>query len=284
MSVIMRGKEVANQIKEEVRQQIEKLKTKHITPRAAIIRVGELQDSIGYERSATRVLSELGIEIEKFHFKEEISEADFIDEFDKINHDADIHGILLLRPIPDHINADEISNRIQPEKDIDGMSPYNIGRVLSPRKDDFVPCTPVAVMKTLAYYNIELQGRNVAVVGHSLVVGRPLSMLLASQNATVALCHIDTKNTEEICKNADIVVSAVGKIGLITKDHIKEGAVVIDVGTSYTSDGKLRGDVDFEEVKDTASYITPVPGGIGAITTTILGERVVTAAKKQSKA
>lgn len=281
MSTVMRGKDVANQIKEEVRQKIADLKTDQITPRAAIIRVGELQDAIGYERSATRVLSELGIDIEKFYFKEDVSH-DFVEEFDKINNDADIHGILLLRPIPDHINADEISNRILPEKDIDGMSPYNIGRVLSPQKHDFVPCTPVAVMRTLAHYNIELKGKNVAIVGHSLVVGRPLSMLLASQNATIALCHIDTKNTKEICKNADIVVSAVGKIGLITKDHIKEGAVVIDVGTSYTSDGKLRGDVAFDEVKERASYITPVPGGIGAITTTILAERVVTAAIKQS--
>lgn len=281
MTVIMRGKDVADQLKDEIQQRVEELKKNNKTPKAAIVRVGDLPDSIGYERSATRVLSGLGIEVDNIHYPEDITEEDFLKEFDKINHDDDVDGILLLRPVPDHIDPDKISDRILPEKDIDGMSPYNIGKVLSPQEGDFVPCTPVAVMKTLNFYDIDLKGKDVAIVGHSLVVGRPLANLLASQNATVTLCHIDTKNTKEICKQADIVITATGVIGLITKDHVKDGAVVVDVGTSYTSDGKLRGDVAFDEVKDLASHITPVPGGIGAITTSILGERVVIAAEKK---
>lgn len=280
MAIIMKGKEVANRIKGEVMQEVKNLESKGITPLAAIVRVGDLSDSVGYERSAVRILKESGINVKTFHFSEEITESEFIREFEKINNDKSIHGILLLRPIPEHINIDKISLLIDPAKDIDGMSPFNIGKVLSPQENDFVPCTPAAVMETLSHYDIELQGKDVAVIGHSLVVGRPLSMLLAAENATIVLCHIHTKNMQEVCKKSDIIVTATGSVGLITKDHVKEGAVVIDVGTTYDENGKLHGDVRFDEVKEKASHITPVPGGIGAITTMILAQRVVIAAKK----
>lgn len=279
MAIIMSGKEVAGCIKDEVNQDLLLLKSNGIFPQVALVRVGERTDSIGYERSAITKFNQMGIDNHSYHFPKEITEAEFISEFQKVNNDNNIHAILLLRPLPPHINEDKISNIINPIKDIDGMSFANIGKVLSPERDDFVPITPVSVMRTLEYYDIDLQGKNAVVIGHSRVVGKPLTMLLADKNATVTICHIHTKNTAEISKNADILISATGKAGLVTKDFVKQGAVVLDVGTSY-KDGRLSGDVDFDNVKDIASYITPVPGGIGAITTSLLSQRVIIAAKR----
>lgn len=278
MATVMSGKEVANHIREELNNDLLELNKKNIFPRAAIVRVGDDSASIGYENAAIKLFNKLGIESQSFHFPGDISEEEFIEEFQKINNNDDIHGILLLRPLPSQIDEEKISYIINPDKDIDGMSPVNIGKVLSPQKGDFVPITPESVMRTLEYYGVELEGKNVVIIGHSRVVGRPLSMLLADKNATVTICHVYTKNTAEICKQADIVISATGVAGLVTKDYVKEGAVVVDVGISYV-DGKLRGDVDYDNVKELASHITPVPGGIGAITTTLLAQRVVTAAK-----
>lgn len=282
MAVIMCGKEVREHIKNEVNEELLKLNNAGIFPRAGLVRVGDRSDSISYENAAIKLFNQLGVESQSFHFPENITEEEFLKEFDKINNDDNIHGILLLRPLPSHIDEEKISYMINPEKDIDGMSPVNIGKVLSPEKDDFVPITPVSVMRTLEYYGIELEGKNVVVIGHSRVVGRPLSMLLADKNATVTICHVYTKNTPEIAKEADIVISATGVAGLVTTDYIKEGAVVVDVGINY-KDGKIVGDVDFENVKEVASYITPVPGGIGAITTTLLAQRIVTAARRLTK-
>ncbi|WP_338469640.1 bifunctional 5,10-methylenetetrahydrofolate dehydrogenase/5,10-methenyltetrahydrofolate cyclohydrolase [Niallia sp. XMNu-256] len=281
MSVVMSGKDVANRIKEGIKQDIQELNANEISPLVAIIRVGDRLDSIGYERSAIKVVNELEIKSQTFHYPEEITEEEFITEFKKIDDRKDIHGILLLRPLPEHIDTEKISMIIHPDKDIDGMSPYNIGKALSPNIGDFIPCTPDAVLKTLEYYDMDVQGKDVVIVGHSLVVGRPLSTLLMDKNATVTVCHLHTKNVIENCKKADILISAAGKAGLITKEHVKEGAIVIDVGTSYDESEKLVGDVAFDEVKEKTSYLTPVPGGIGAITTTILAQRVVFAAKKQ---
>lgn len=281
MTVIMRGKEVATRLREEVIEEVKSLRADGVKPTAAIVRVGDLSDSVGYERSAVKVLKKAELEVETFYFPEETTENQFLSEFEKINSNKDIHGILLLRPLPDHIDIEKVKMIIDPAKDIDGMSPYNIGKVLEPHENDFVPCTPAAVMETLKHYGIELQGKDVAVVGHSLVVGRPLSMLLASQDATISLCHIHTKDMKGICQNADIIVTATGAVGLITGEHVKEGAVVIDVGTTYDENGKLHGDVRFDEVEGKASHLTPVPGGIGAVTTTILAKRVVIAARQQ---
>src|SRR5699024_7543856 len=187
MTVIMRGKDVANRLREEVIEEVKSLQSEGIKPTAAIVRVGDLSDSVGYERSAVNVLKKANLEVETFYFPEETPETQFLSEFEKINNNTSIHGILLLRPLPDHIDIEKVKMIIDPAKDIDGMSPYNIGKVLEPQENDFVPCTPAAVMQTLRHYEIDLQGKDVAVVGHSLVVGRPLSMLLASEDATVSL-------------------------------------------------------------------------------------------------
>lgn len=275
----MNGKDIADIIHNNNIKEAEKLIAKCIQPTLAFVRVGDDPASKGYHDSAVLKAENNRIKCESFVYDAQISEADFLKEFAAINNRTDIHGILLLRPLPNHLPYDKISLTIDPDKDVDGMSPVNIGKTFSPGSTDFVPITPVSVMRMLEHYNIELKGKEVVVIGHSLVVGRPLSMLLVDKNATVTVCHIDTKDTKKHTKNADIIISATGKKWLITKDFIKEGAVVVDVGTNYI-DGKVYGDVHFDEVKSLASYINPVPGGIGAITTEILSERVIYSAKR----
>lgn len=275
----MNGKEIADIIRNNNMVEAEKLITEGVQPTLAFVRVGDDPASKGYHESAVIKAENNRIKCESFIYDANISEEDFLKEFEAINNRSDIQGILLLRPLPDHLPYDKISLVIDPDKDVDGMSPVNIGKTFSPEPMDFVPITPISVMRMLEHYNIELKGKEVVVIGHSLVVGRPLSMLLVDKNATVTICHIDTKDTKMYMKNADIIISATGKKWLITKDFIKEGAVVVDVGTSYI-DGKVYGDVHFDEVKPLASYINPVPGGIGAITSEILSERVIYSAKK----
>lgn len=280
MTVVMNGSEVAKLLLEQTKKEVEQLKVRGLNPTLAIIRVGDRTDSIGYENAAIRVMESVGIETRKYTYSNSISETEFFSEFDKINYDEKIHGILVLRPLPDHIDSLRLSNEINYGKDIDGMSPYNIGKTLSPSKNDFIPCTPQSVLEILKYYNIDVQGKHVVIVGHSLVVGRPLSVLLLDLDATVTVCNVYTKDLKQECLRADIIVSATGKAGLIKKDFVKEGVVLIDVGTSYDSEGKVHGDLDYEEVFEKASYINPVPGGIGSITTAILANRVVIAANR----
>jgi len=278
----MDGKAVARSIKEKTANKVEELKNKNIDPQAAIVRVGDDEASISYERAAIRKLEKTGIEAKSYAYPEDITEEAFLDEFTKINENSNVHGILLLRPLPAHIDEQKVSYLIHPDKDIDGMSPINMGKILLKESDGLLPCTPAAVMEVLNYYDIELRGKNITVIGHSSVVGKPLSALLLNANATVTTCHTYTKNTMELCQQADIVVTATGVIDLVTKDHVKDGAIVIDVGINFTEDGTMVGDVSFDEVEKKASYVTPVPGGIGSITTTLLGSQLAAAAEKLS--
>lgn len=278
----MNGKLIAKEIHEKNIKQAETLIEQGIQPTLAFVRVGDDPASRGYHNSAIKKAEKNKINCESFVFESDVEEAEFLEAFNEINNRDDIHGILVLRPLPEHLNYDLISQSIDPDKDVDGMSPVNIGKTFSPEPTDFVPITPVSVMRMLAYYDIDLKGKDVVVVGHSLVVGRPLSMLLVDQNATVTVCHIDTKDTKSYTQNADVVISATGKKWLITKDFIKEGAVVVDVGTTYEG-GKVYGDVHFDEVEPLASYINPVPGGIGSITSEILSERVIYSASRFAK-
>lgn len=278
----MNGKLIAKEIHEKNIKQAETLIEQGIQPTLAFVRVGDDPASRGYHNSAIKKAEKNKINCESFVFESDVEEAEFLEAFNEINNRDDIHGILVLRPLPEHLNYDLISQSIDPDKDVDGMSPVNIGKTFSPEPTDFVPITPVSVMRMLAYYDIGLKGKDVVVVGHSLVVGRPLSMLLVDQNATVTVCHIDTKDTKSYTQNADVVISATGKKWLITKDFIKEGAVVVDVGTTYEG-GKVYGDVHFDEVEPLASYINPVPGGIGSITSEILSERVIYSASRFAK-
>ena len=283
MTTIMKGKEVAIALKEKIKAGVAELKEKGKVTTCGFIRVGDRSDSIGYENAAIKVLSSLGIECVQFHYPEDITEADFISELEKIGNDDSVDGFLLLRPLPAHIDDDLVGMKINPKKDIDGVSPYNIGEVFYPKEDSFIPCTAAAVIKMLEFYDLDLTGKNAVVLGRSNVIGKPVAMLLLAKNATVTVCHSRTQNLKEVCKNADVLVSAIGKAHFVTKEFVKEGAIVDDVGTNYDENGKVTGDVDFDEVSEIASYINPVPGGIGSITTSVLAEKCLIAARKKVK-
>ena len=280
MSIIMKGSEVASAMKEELLREVEKLAQKGIVPELAIVRVGARPDDLAYERGAIKKMGGMGIHCKVIELPESISQADFEKEFSAVNSNPDIHGILLFRPLPKQLNEDAVRSMINPKKDIDCMSPVNIAKVFSGDESGFAPCTAEAVMEVLAHYAIDVRGKRVTVVGRSMVVGKPLSMLLLKKNATVTICHTKTINLEEICRNAEILVAAAGKAAMITADFVSENAVVVDVGINVDSDGKLCGDVDFDTVAPRTASITPVPGGVGAVTSSVLAKHIVRAASQ----
>jgi methylenetetrahydrofolate dehydrogenase (NADP+)/methenyltetrahydrofolate cyclohydrolase len=280
MSIIMKGSEVASAMKEELLREVEKLAQKGIVPELAIVRVGARPDDLAYERGAIKKMGGMGIHCKVIELPESISQADFEKEFSAVNSNPDIHGILLFRPLPEQLNEDAVRSMINPKKDIDCMSPVNIAKVFSGDESGFAPCTAEAVMEVLAHYAIDVRGKRVTVVGRSMVVGKPLSMLLLKKNATVTICHTKTINLEETCRNAEILVAAAGKAAMITADFVSENAVVVDVGINVDSDGKLCGDVDFDTVAPRTASITPVPGGVGAVTSSVLAKHIVRAASQ----
>ena len=278
MSIIMKGSEVAAAMKEELLREVEKLAQKRIVPQLGIVRVGARPDDLAYERGAVKRMEAVGIRCKVIELPESISQKEFEKEFSAVNSDPDIHGILLFRPLPRQLNEDPVRSLINPKKDIDCMSPVNMAKVFAGDESGFAPCTAEAVMEVLAHYGIDVKGKRVTVVGRSMVVGKPLSMLLLKKNATVTICHTKTTDLEETCRNAEILVAAAGKAAMITADFVSENSVVVDVGINVGSDGKLCGDVDFDAVAPKAAYITPVPGGVGAVTSSVLAEHVVRAA------
>jgi methylenetetrahydrofolate dehydrogenase (NADP+)/methenyltetrahydrofolate cyclohydrolase len=279
MSVIIKGADVAAAMKEKLINDVEKLKTAGFIPRLGIVRVGGRPDDLAYERGAVKKLSGLGIDCRVFDFPETITRQDFIKNFSSINSDPRIHGILLFRPLPKHLDESEAINLINPLKDIDCMSPVNIAKVFSGNDTGFAPCTPEAVVETLSHSGIDIEGKRVVIVGRSMVVGRPLSMLLLKRNATVSICHTRTMNLVKVCKSAEILIAAAGKAKMITEDFVSRKTAVIDVGINIDENGNLCGDVDFDSVLPKASHITPVPGGIGAVTSSVLAKHVVRAAQ-----
>jgi len=279
MTMIMKGSEVAAAMKEKMIGEVNELKQKGIVPGLAIVRVGARPDDLAYERNAVKKMESIGIYCKVFEYAEDIVQQEFEEKFSQINGNAEIHGILLFRPLPKHLNEESIKNIIDPRKDMDCLSPINIAKVFSGDDSGYAPCTPEAVMEVLDYYGIQVQGKRVTVVGRSMVVGKPLSMLLLKKNATVTICHTKTKNLEEMCKNAEILIAAAGKAKMITADYIGENSVVVDVGINVDGSGKLCGDVDFESVSPTAGYITPVPGGVGTVTSSVLARHVISAAR-----
>ena len=278
MSVIMKGSEVAASMKEELLSEIEKLGQHGIVPGLGIVRVGTRPDDLAYEHGAVKKLEGMGIRCRVFDFPETISQADFEKGFSSVNDDPTIHGILLFRPLPKHLDEEAVKRIINPLKDVDCMSPVNIAKVFSGDETGFAPCTPEAVMEVLAHYGIDLQGKRVTVMGRSMVVGKPLSMLLLKKNATVTICHTKTKNLVETCSNAEIIIAAAGKAKVVTHYLVAENAMVVDVGINVDDEGKLCGDVDYDSVAPKASYITPVPGGVGTVTSSVLAKHVVRAA------
>lgn len=270
MSELIDGKLVSESVRDEISQHVEKLgKETGIVPGLAAVLVGDNPASEIYVRNKRKACEKVGIYSEEHKLASKTTEEELLKLVEQLNNNPKIHGILVQLPLPDHINESTILRAVSPLKDVDGFHPYNVGLLVegNPR---FVSCTPGGIMKMLDYYNIEIQGKQAVIVGRSNIVGKPVSMLLLHRHATVTICHSRTKPLSEVTRRADILVAAIGRANFITGDMIKQGAVVIDVGINRKDDGKLTGDVDFEAVREKASYITPVPGGVGPMTIAML--------------
>ncbi|KDR94413.1 methylenetetrahydrofolate dehydrogenase (NADP+) / methenyltetrahydrofolate cyclohydrolase [Peptoclostridium litorale DSM 5388] len=276
------GKAVSAEIRKELEVEVKKLKEeKGITPGLAVVLVGEDPASKTYVASKEKACEKIGIYSEGHKLNADTSEEDLLNLIDELNNKQSIDGILVQLPLPSHIDEKKIINRINPEKDVDGFHPINVGK-LSIGEEAFIPCTPHGVIKLMEHENIEMAGKKAVIIGRSNIVGKPAAMLLLQKNATVTICHSRTKDLVKEASEADILVAAIGKPNFVTADMVKEGAVVIDVGINRV-DGKLVGDVDFESVKEKAGYITPVPGGVGPMTITMLLFNTVVSAKRKAK-
>lgn len=272
----LRGKKVSDGIKEYVSKELETLS---FVPKLAIVRVGENPDDMSYERGATKKLKSFGLDVASYVFPQDIIDEDFKNAFKDINEDDEVTGILLLRPLPRTINEKDIENMIDPKKDLDGISPINIAKVFAGDTTGFSPCTAEAVIEVLKAYDIELTGKRVTVVGRSMVVGKPVSMLLLKENATVTMTHTRTVDLKKTCSDAEIVIAAAGRAKMLNSDYCGQDAVMIDVGINVDDNGKLCGDVDYSTLDGKASAATPVPGGVGTITTAVLAKHLIQAAK-----
>lgn len=272
----LRGKKVSDGIKEYVSKELETLS---FVPKLSIVRVGENPDDMSYERGATKKLKSFGLDVASYVFPQDISDEDFKKAFKDINEDDEVTGILLLRPLPRTINEKDIENMIDPKKDLDGISPINIAKVFAGDTSGFSPCTAEAVIEVLKAYDIELTGKKVTVVGRSMVVGKPVSMLLLKENATVTMTHTRTADLKKTCSDAEIVIAAAGRAKMLNSDYCGQDAVMIDVGINVDENGKLCGDVDYATLDGKASAATPVPGGVGTVTTAVLAKHLIQAAK-----
>lgn len=282
MAEIINGKELAQKIRLGLKGEVTKLKNNGIIPKLAVIMVGDDKASKVYVRNKSKACEEIGVEFEEFLLDDTTTMEQLLNLIDELNNRNDIHGILLQSPIPKHLDINLAFNKIDYRKDVDGFHPINVGK-LSIGEDCFISCTPFGVVKMLEEYNIDVQGKNVVIIGRSNIVGKPLIQCMLKKNGTVTVCHSKTQNIKEITKNADILIAALGKAKFVTADMVKDGAVIIDVGINRNDDGKLVGDVDFENVEKKASYITPVPGGVGPMTIAMLMTNVVKAAKNLEK-
>ncbi len=273
--ITWKGAEISAKLKEKVEQDMQKLGR---VPKLVIVRVGEKPDDVSYERGAVKKLHSFGLETETRVFAEDVENDVFQREFRAVNEDPSVDGILVLRPLPPQIDEKAVERAIDPMKDLDGISPVNIARIFSGDKSGFAPCTAEAVVCMLKMNGVNLSGKRVAVVGRSMVVGRPLSMLLLHENATVTICHSKTVDLPAVCQEAEILVACVGRARMIGRDYVRQDAAVIDVGINVDEDGRLCGDVNFEEIEGRAAYATPVPGGVGGVTTAVLADHLVRAA------
>ena len=279
MAEIISGRTVSEKLRQEIKLDVaEYIKECGRIPGLAVVLVGDDPASAVYVRNKHKACLEVGINSFEINMPTEITEDEILSVIDRLNADDAVDGILVQLPLPRHINEAKVINRIDPEKDVDAFSPSNVGRIVI-GKYSFLPCTPAGVMALLDYYNIEIEGKRCVVIGRSNIVGKPMALLLLERNGTVTVCHSRTKNISEITREADIIVCAVGRAGFLRGDMVKQGAVVIDVGINRNADGKLCGDVAFDEVAGIASYITPVPGGVGPMTITMLMKNTLSAAK-----
>lgn len=279
MADLLKGADVCGALKEKLMEKNSALLAKGVTPLLKIVRIGERPDDLSYERGTLKRFSGLGIKAEVASFPEDVAHKVFENAFREINADSSVHGILLFRPLPKHIDEDAIKRIFSPEKDMDGMCSENIAKVFAGDNTGFAPCTPRAVIELLKSFNIPLKGKRVTLVGRSMVVGKPLAMLLLQEHATITICHTRTVDLPSECQKADILIAAAGAAKMIKAEHVKPGTIVIDVGINLDEDGALCGDVDFAEVEPLASKITPVPGGVGSVTTSILAMHLLQAAE-----
>ena len=279
-AIILKGAAVAAALNEKTIEKCSSLKAKGAEPCLAIIRLGQRGDDIAYEKGILKRCEALGVKSDRILLSEDISETELISEIRRLNADNAIHGILVFMPLPDHINDKAVREAIAPHKDVDGVTAASAASVYTGSGVGFCPCTADAVMEILKFYEVEMSGKKAAVFGRSLVIGKPVSMLLMEQNATVTICHSRSPEPETIARDADIIVAAVGKANALGKDYFREGQTVIDVGINFNSEGKMCGDVDFAAAEELVSAITPVPGGVGAVTTAVLLKHTVEAAEK----
>ncbi len=278
MSEILDGKAVSQKVKDNLKKEVEELKSKGIYPKLAVIMVGNDPSSKIYVRNKSIACQEVGIEYEEYLLDENTTMDELLDLINKLNQDDSVNGILLQSPIPKGLDINLAFRTIDPKKDVDGFNPCNVGK-LCLGQDTFISCTPYGIIKILEEYGIDIEGKDAVIVGRSNIVGKPMMQCLLNKNATVTICHSKTIKLDQVTKKADILVVAIGKPKFITKDMVKEGAIVVDVGINRGQDGKICGDVDYDEVSKIASYITPVPGGVGPMTIAMLMNNIVKAAK-----
>lgn len=277
-TIVLDGKKTAQIIKDELRDEVQQLITEGIEPTLAVVLVGEDPASQVYVKNKKKACEYIGIKSLSFTLSAETKEEDLLELVMELNNRKDVHGILVQLPLPKHINEENILLAIDPKKDVDGFHPVNVGN-LSIGSNGFVSCTPAGIIEILKRYDIKMEGKKCVVIGRSNIVGKPIALLMLRENATITICHSRTKNLAEECKEADILIAAIGKANFVTKEFVKEGAVIVDVGINRLEDGKLYGDVAYEECFNIASSITPVPGGVGPMTIAMLMKNCVQAAK-----
>lgn len=275
------GKEVTAALNERIKANVAALKEKGVNPTLAIIRVGENESDISYERGATKRCETLGVACTKILLPEDATQEQVLGAVDQVNKDENIHGVLLFRPLPKHLNQTEIENALDPAKDVDCMTDGSMSGVFTGKALGFPPCTPQACMEILDHYGIDCTGKKAVVIGRSLVVGKPAAMMLIKKNATVTICHTRTKDMPSVTREAEILIVAAGRAGVVNKDYVSPGQIVIDVGINVNEEGKLCGDVKYDEVEPVVEAITPVPGGVGSVTTSVLVGHVVEAAMRK---
>ncbi|HIY07942.1 MAG TPA: bifunctional 5,10-methylenetetrahydrofolate dehydrogenase/5,10-methenyltetrahydrofolate cyclohydrolase [Firmicutes bacterium] len=280
MAKLLKGAEVTAALNERIKADVEDLKAKGVNPTLAIVRVGERPDDLSYERGATKRCDTLGVAVEKVLLPEDVTQEELMAAIDRVNNDDRIHGVLIFRPLPKHLDDEAVRRALKPEKDIDGITDGSLVGVFAGTKQGFPPCTPQACMEILDHYGIDPKGKRAVVIGRSLVVGKPAAMMLLGKHATVTVCHTRTVDMPAVCREAEILIVAAGRAGVVGKEYFAPGQIVIDVGINVNAEGKLCGDVNFEEAEPVVEAITPVPGGVGTVTTSVLVGHVVEAAKR----
>jgi len=283
MAKLLDGKLVSAALKEKQQAQVAELRAKGVAPTLGIIRVGERPDDISYEKGATKRCEGSNVDVKVFTLPEDATQDQLLALVDQVNKDDSIHGVLMFRPLPSHMNEEVVCNALAPEKDVDGITDGSMAAVFTGKGKGFAPCTAQACMEILNFYDYDLKGKRATVIGRSLVIGRPVAIMLMEKNATVTICHTRTVDMPAVCREAEVLIVAAGRAGIVGKEYFAPGQIVVDVGINFTDEGKLCGDADFDAAQDIVEAITPVPGGVGTVTTAVLVGNVITAAMEKAK-